>query len=197
LAFVNSTIIPLIEHWNGTQWSVVPDAAPSNTRITSIAAISPSDVWALGVQRIGWRGRSNVMEHWNGTQWSLVTLPVSGILTSISAVSASDVWAVGGGLIEHWNGTQWSQVANPSGSASGLFVVHALSANDVWAISLDGTATEQWNGTQWNSVPPAASIPAGFGALSLSGVPGGPLFAVGGNSGGGNNQAAILEQPNP
>jgi hypothetical protein len=146
------------------------------------------------------------MEHWNGSQWSLVTLPVSGILNSISAVSASDVWAVGkNGLIEQWDGTQWSQVANPDGGTANLFAVHALSADDVWTISIDGMVTEQWNGTQWNSVPPAASIPAGFrvgggfiwDGASLSGRPGGPLFAVGGNSGGGNNEAATLEQPQP
>jgi hypothetical protein len=199
------TITSLIEHWNGTAWTVVPNAAPSVTEIISIAAVSPSDVWALG--RVGTgpqRDRSNVMEHWNGSQWSVVTLPTSALLSSISAVSANDVWAVGNdGVIDQWNGSQWNQVANPDGGATDLFDVHALSADDVWTVNGNGTVTEQWNGTQWNSVPPAASIPAGFGlggylgGNSLSGVPGGPLFAVGGNSGGGNNQAAILEQPQP
>jgi hypothetical protein len=177
-----STITSLIEHWNGTAWTVVPDAAPGNTRIIAIAAISPSDVWALGAVGTG-RRRSNVMENWNGSQWSVVTLPVSGILNSISAVSASDVWAVGNdGLIEQWDGTQWSQVANPDGGGADLVAVNALSADDVWTISANGAVTEQWNGTQWSSVPPAASIPAGFavgggfiwGGESLSGVAGGP-----------------------
>jgi hypothetical protein len=203
-SFPNDTITSLIEHWNGTTWTVVPDAAPSDTRILSIAAVSPTDVWALGLTGTGpQRDRTDVMEHWNGSQWSVVTLPTSGpSLSSISAVSANDVWAVGGGVIEQWNGTQWSEVASPDG---GGFAVHALSADDVWTVNGNGTVTQQWNGTQWNSVPPAASVPTGFvlgggsiyGAESLSGVPGGPLFAVGGNSGGGNNLATILEQPQP
>ena len=97
------------------------------------------------------------------------------------------------------------QVPDLIAGTADLFAVNALSADDVWAIALDGSFTEQWNGTTWNSVSPAASIPAGFsvgggflwGGNSMSGVPGGPLFAVGGNSGGGNNEATILEQPQP
>jgi hypothetical protein len=78
--------------------------------------------------------------------------------------------------------------------------VDALSANDVWAINLNGTVTEQWNGTQWTAVPPASALPAGFrtagGSVSggsLSGLTGGPLFAVGNT----DNETAILQQPQP
>ena len=138
----------------------------------------------------------------DGTQWSIVSLPASGTLHSLSAVSANDVWAVGNnGLILNWNGTQWGQVANPARQGAALEGVDALSANDVWAINLLGTVTEQWNGTQWTAVPPASALPAGFRAAggsgtggSLSGLTGGPLFAVGNN---GDNQTTILQQPQP
>ena len=40
----NSGVTPLIEHWNGTQWSVSPGAINTGGRILSIAAISPADV---------------------------------------------------------------------------------------------------------------------------------------------------------
>ena len=76
----------------------------------------------------------------------------------------------------------------------------ALSANDVWTINLLGTVTEQWNGTQWTAVPPASALPAGFRTAggsnsggTLSGLAGGPLFAVGST----NNQTTILQQPQP
>jgi hypothetical protein len=169
------------------------------SQILSIAAISPADVWALA--EVG-KNFPAVIEHWNGTQWSIVSLPVSGTLHSLSAVSANDVWAVGNnGLILNWNGTQWSQVANPAFQGAALEGVDALSASDVWAINTLGTVTEQWNGTQWTAVPPASALPAGFRVAdgsgsggSLSGLTGGPLFAVGDN---GDNQTAILQQPQP
>ncbi len=200
----NSGVTPLIEHWNGTQWSVSPGAidttgTASSGRILSIAAISPADVWALAA--VG-KGNPAVIEHWNGSTWSTVSLPVSGVLHGLSAVAANDVWAVGnGGLILHWNGTQWSQVANPSGQGASLAAVAALSANDAWAISGNGSVTEQWNGTQWTAVPPASALPADFRAAggfiwsggSLSGLAGGPLFAVGNT----DNETTILQQPQP
>jgi len=195
----NSVVTPLIEHWNGTQWSVSPGAINNGGRILSIAAISPADVWALAA--VG-KGNPAVIEHWNGSTWSTVSLPVTTTLHGLSAVSANDVWAVGnGGAILNWNGTQWSQVPNPSGQGASLTGLDALSANDVWTINLNGSVTEQWNGTQWTAVPPASALPADFRTAggfiwsggSLSGLTGGPLFAVGGT----DNDTTILQQPQP
>jgi hypothetical protein len=169
----------LIGKWNGSTWSIVPGAnvgpATSTTPLYGVSGSGPDDVWAVGQD---------------------------------SAISPSDVWALGrvgtgdqrdrSNVMEHWNGSQWSVVTLP---ASGLLnSISAVSASDVWAVG-NGGLTEQWNGTQWNSVPPAASIPAGFSlsgfGSSLGGVTGGPLFAVGGSNGGGNNEVTILEQTQP
>src|SRR2546423_14369290 len=40
----------LIEHWNGSQWSVVRSPNPSAfvNKINAIAAVSANDVWAVG-----------------------------------------------------------------------------------------------------------------------------------------------------
>ena len=198
----DSGVTPLIEHWNGTQWSVIPFAidttgTANSGRILSIAAISPTDAWAVTDVN---KGNPAVVEHWNGSTWSTVSVPVS--VNALSAVSANDVWAVGGdGLILNWNGTQWSQVANPNGQSATLAAVAALSANDAWAISRDGSVTEQWNGTQWTAVPPASALPADFRVSggfiwsggSLSGLTGGPLFAAGNT----DNDTTILQQPQP
>jgi hypothetical protein len=168
-------------------------------QILSIAVISPADVWALAA--VG-KGNPVVIEHWNGSQWNIVSLPVSGVLHGLSAVSANDVWAVGNsGLTLNWNGTQWSQVASPAGQGGSLPAVDALSVNDAWAISTNGSVTEQWNGTQWTAVPPASALPADFRTAggfiwsdgSLSGLTGGPLFAVGNT----DNETTILQQPQP
>src|SRR5438105_3149078 len=40
----------LIEHWNGSRWSVVPSPNPSSSvnKLNAVAAVSPNDVWAVG-----------------------------------------------------------------------------------------------------------------------------------------------------
>jgi hypothetical protein len=42
-------------------------------------------------------------------------------------------------------------VANPDGGTANLFAVHALSADDVWTISIDGMVTDH--------APPGAGLP--------------------------------------
>src|SRR4030095_1568022 len=38
----------LIEHWNGSRWSVVASPNPSSSvnKLNAVAAVSPNDVWA-------------------------------------------------------------------------------------------------------------------------------------------------------
>src|SRR5438105_2580351 len=47
LAAANQT---LVERWDGTTWNPVasPNAGTGNNRLTAVAALSPSDVWAVG-----------------------------------------------------------------------------------------------------------------------------------------------------
>ena len=64
----------LIEHWNGSTWSIVP--SPTNpgavsSELSGVTALSASDVWALGGV-----GNGTLIEHWNGTRWSVVKSPV-------------------------------------------------------------------------------------------------------------------------
>jgi len=42
--------LTLIEHWNGSRWSVVPSPNPSSSvnKLNAVAAVSPNDVWAVG-----------------------------------------------------------------------------------------------------------------------------------------------------
>ena len=98
-------------------------------------------------------------------------------------------------------GVQTCALPISSGQGASLTGLDALSANDVWTINLNGSVTEQWNGTQWTAVPPASALPADFRTAggfiwsggSLSGLTGGPLFAVGGT----DNDTTILQQPQP
>jgi len=117
----------LIEHWNGTAWSVVasPNVGSGDSSLASVSAVSPSNVWAVGSSYD--TSHHTLIEHWNGTAWSVVTSPDVGStdsLNSVSALSGSNVWAVGSygdtntdtyrTLVEHWNGTAWRVVASAS-----------------------------------------------------------------------------------
>ena len=67
----------LIEHWNGTAWSVVPSPSPGADEniLYGVAATSDGSAWAVGAQA----GRGGVfrtlIEHWNGSAWAAVRSP--------------------------------------------------------------------------------------------------------------------------
>jgi hypothetical protein len=117
--------VPLIEHWNGTRWSIAPVPHAAVGVLESVSATSASDVWAVGAGQQS--GQSMVVPHFDGSSWKSVTVPAppgsSGGLFGVRALSATDAWAVGesfpnaGGngkvLTEHWNGTSWQAVAAP------------------------------------------------------------------------------------
>jgi subtilase family serine protease len=156
--------------------------------LTGIAAVSATDVWAIGNYSDSNDNGLTLIEQWNGTNWNVVSSPNPGsgqnnnTLTSVTAVSANNVWAVGyyynsSGvdqmLSEQWNGASWNVVPDPTPSDQyqdpQLYGVAAVSANDVWAVGsysnssgVVQTLIEQWNGTSWNVVPspsPGSSCP--------------------------------------
>jgi hypothetical protein len=92
----------LIEHFNGTAWSIVPSPSPGSIAIlggvtTSNAA---NDVWAVGADTpAGTSGRQTLTLNWNGTAWHVVSSPNPGSTDGVGAVAtnpgAAIVWAVG------------------------------------------------------------------------------------------------------
>ncbi len=182
----------LIEHWNGSSWSVVPSPNPAGKTyvvLNGVAAISANDIWAVG--HSGDPSSiplQTLTEHWNGSSWSIIPSPSPGtyngnVLTAVAAVSANDVWAVGwyqsgstgqegGALTMHWNGTAWIVIRNPSKAT--LRAITAISARDVWAVG--DQVILHWNGTDWSIVsfppPPGDShqIFKGISAISASDI---------------------------
>ncbi len=161
--------LTLIEHWNGTNWSIVssPNPGDGNNGLQGIAMVSASDIWAVG-SYINHFLTYTLIEQWNGSNWSVVTSPnvdASSALKAITALSANDIWAVGGNstttLVEHWDGIGWGIVPSPNvGTAYNMLTgVEAASANDVWAVGYDNSNTypwstliEHWNGSNWSVV---------------------------------------------
>jgi hypothetical protein len=198
VGLANSTSLqsgrPLVEHWDGTAWSLArsPKTGQAFAQLEAVAVISTSDVWAVG----GAGGRT-LVEHWDGTAWRIVSSPNgpggSGELSSVSAFAANDVWAVGtsGGktLAEHWDGTAWTVVSSPNGSlpSSSLAGVVTLSPSDVWAVGISQdqvrvlirTLTLHWDGSSWSVVTSPNPGPDYNGLDGVAGLSGGDVWAVG------------------
>lgn len=92
---------PLSEHWDGTQWSIVP--APGGTSsedafLTGVSAAG-SELWAVGGTYNAPDGAFTL--RWNGSAWALVpttALQYSGYFSRIAVLEPRFVWAVGSHL---------------------------------------------------------------------------------------------------
>ena len=157
--YVNGSTVyqTLAEHWNGSAWSVIPtpNVGAGNNLLTSVTAIGPGDVWAVGLTRPGNTSTAAqpLTEHWNGNNWIVVptgiTTFASTPLYGVSADASNDVWAVGisanfpngGPFVIRWNGSAWSYAVSPNAivrtsglTFAGLNAVKVFSADDVWVV---------------------------------------------------------------
>jgi hypothetical protein len=175
----------LIEHWDGTAWSIVANPASSRPSglLAQVAGSSPGNIWAAGVEAGGKAGFLPLVEHFNGTRWSVLPpIPLSpgyqgGSAVSVSATSDGGAW-VGGFemtsgspgrarfLAARWNGTGWTVRAPASpafnwvpddGVTLGLTSIYAASATDLWAIPVfpdyrsQGAYFLHWDGGRWST----------------------------------------------
>jgi photosystem II stability/assembly factor-like uncharacterized protein len=162
--------------------------ARSESRLTDISMVSPSEGWAVGdTESCGsqpistpdgstCRGGILLLHYLDGT-WSPVHLPFQvGGLTTISALSATDVWAGGNTLILHYDGHTWRQMPNPQRFI--LSKMQMLSDTDGWAVGADPDLYNpglllHYDGKSWTEQPLPASLGAsiqdnkGFDGLTM------------------------------
>lgn len=149
---------PLIEHWNGATWSIVPGPSSgghvTDLDLTAVAAISPTAAWAIGFGVTGGHFVT-VFMGWNGARWRYLPSPVGNLpggplAGGMAAISARDIWLVGEEgttksapnyhtLVEHWNGSKWTIVPAPyviKGQQPnvGLGAVGGSASSNVWAV---------------------------------------------------------------
>jgi hypothetical protein len=166
----NGAVQTLIEHWNGTAWSVVSSPNGNNTGnvLTSVSANSATDIWTVGTLTApGVEGRTLAL-HFNGSTWSVVPTPnvvhggsglTQNALTSVVAAGPNDVTAVGFTLanlteltmVQHWDGVSWKVVPSPNvsrtaGSFNTLRGVTAVNRSDLYAVGFFSNSTT--NGQQ-------------------------------------------------
>jgi hypothetical protein len=122
----------LVEHWNGSHWSIMPSPNPigpigTATNLDGVSCPSPHSCFAVGRFSFAF-ATSSLVEHWNGSYWSIMTRPnpTGSTFTSLAGVSCpstTSCFAVGsyGGngpapksLLERWNGSTWGVMNSPN-----------------------------------------------------------------------------------
>jgi hypothetical protein len=95
-------ITTLIEHWNGSAWSIVSSPTPGAFPILSaVAARSSTDVYAVGSNEPSANGgvQQGLILRWDGGTWSADTDPTAGTFSPLYGAAtfpgASSEWAVG------------------------------------------------------------------------------------------------------
>jgi hypothetical protein len=119
--------LPLVAHWNGQKWSVVPTPAiesPFSAAFTDLSVASAGDVWAVGYHYQLTDPQSDPVQqpialHWNGTTWSRADPPADKHgLYSVTPDHKGGVWAAEGeyfnsGGVLHYTGGKWTRPALP------------------------------------------------------------------------------------
>ncbi len=186
----------LIEHWNGTAWTIwsSPDPGPSGNILTGVTTVSANDVWAVGARQDSFY-QSPMAQHWNGSTWSTVTVPNPAFctghsyLSDVAALSATNVVATGictsstsggdQGYVVRWNGTRWR--AHPASSAvptRGALNSVSTYNGQVWLVgdSPAGGFAMTKTSAGWSQVPIDGSGRTMAGVVA---VPGRKAWAVG------------------
>jgi hypothetical protein len=200
----------LTMHRDGGSWTIVPSPNGANAVnfLTRVAAVTATDVWAVGYTRTpGFSGISDTLiEHWDGQSWTVVASPnpqppgpfeSSNELFGIAVAASNDIWAVGQtydftdgqSLILHWDGQAWTAVDHPHPGTGGgvLYGAAAIASGDVWAVGnayFDGLqrgVTLHWDGGAWSDVPSANVGPFLNTFLSVSATGTGDVWATGYN----------------
>ena len=115
----------LAEHWDGTEWSVVPTPTPGTNpqaRFEGISCLSASTCTAVGYFRSG-PSLVGLAESWDGEEWTvqpLTTPQGEGVLTGVSCTAPQTCTAAGyfynpseldhgwRPLVERLSGSSWS-----------------------------------------------------------------------------------------
>jgi hypothetical protein len=95
-------ISTLIEHWNGSAWTIVTSPTPGAYPIlNAVAARSATDVYAVGSNEPSVNGgvEQGLILRWNGSSWSQDTDPTDGTYSPLYGAStfpgANSEWAAG------------------------------------------------------------------------------------------------------
>ncbi len=177
----SAKLVPAIESWNGTSWTVQELTSPTGAKASymrSISCASATSCIAVGYFYTSSEVQTPFAESWNGTAWTLQEPPNptgskdsylegASCTSSTACIAAGDFVSASGKRVpfaESWNGTAWTlqEPPNPTGSTE-TYVrgVSCTSSTACVAVGQFGTGSgevvllaESWNGTAWSVQEP-------------------------------------------
>jgi hypothetical protein len=178
----------LVEHWNGTAWSIrgTPNPAGSTgSQLSGVACTSSSSCMAVGDYFPAPTAADQTLaEQWNGTTWSILSTPNPSMqnvrLTGIACSAATACAAVGFGygqtpgtlttLAERWDGNTWTITPTPNVKNRSLEGVACTSASSCEAVG--SSLAVRWDGSVWRlqATPNPPGVTAAFYAVACTSV---------------------------
>jgi hypothetical protein len=164
--------LPLVEHWNGTAWTVqhVPFVKDADGLLGGVSCPTATNCEAVGSYGTFNQNSNLFAEHWNGTQWTFQTVPTPGgtsfLLNSVSCPQPEHCTAVGlaendtqvvGSIVARTNGSAWTLQKDATPAGTELYGVSCASAQSCTAVGANAAnaaffntgIAEYWNGTRW------------------------------------------------
>ena len=150
---------PLVEHWDGTSWSLVAPAAASGV-LRSVSCISATSCYAAGTPPS--YGKV-LIERWNGTTWSIANAAKPGQsediidLYAVSCAGPNQCFATGGyqgphgraPLFERWDGLHWKPA--PASGRAVRYEMHGVACRSAtFCVAVYGSVVDRWNGSTWS-----------------------------------------------
>jgi len=214
---------PMVQHWDGTRWSVVPSPVVGGPGgggdLRDVLAFASDDVWAVGSQQ-----GDPLIEHWDGITWSVVEVPEmehSAFLHAVDGSSPDDVWAVGWTTVDgmesqptppvvlHFDGSSWEEVKIPFEDDRYVAPLAVASAarGDVWVGGWTGLSNNvdsfdrfrpfvaHLDGTEWTLIDPG--VDAEGSIIEAAASDGRSVWFVGHHGGGYTRPNAMLTGARP
>src|SRR5579862_8435240 len=176
-----SSAASCLAHWTGDQLRVPGSSLPAglNSKITSIAALSPTDVWALITRTNSHGNNVSAVYHYTGTERyesvNLADNERSFVPQWIVARSDTNVWVVGSahGALQAWqyNGSRWSDHP-PARYSYAAIGTAALDSDGTLYLAGNNRRTGKgiilsYNGSRWTDLSPA-NPPSDYDALAVT-----------------------------
>jgi hypothetical protein len=149
--FVGNPTRPLIEHWDGSSWSI--DSTSPNLSSTNllwgVACSSQHDCWAVGDFNAA--NGACLIEHNTGSGWTIEPGQFGGDQPQLSGVGCAgpNCWTVGTTgtssnvktLIEHNVGAGWHRdFSQNTNTVSAVYSVSCPTAGECWAVGTSSAA---------------------------------------------------------
>ncbi|MGK5627713.1 hypothetical protein [Streptomyces sp. URMC 123] len=155
---------PLVLRWDGRAWQRqrLPGIGWQG-ELLSIAAPSPTAVWAVGRDAAG----GARLLRFDGIAW-YERQPPRGVVLTEAVTGGGETWLIGSRddapVLLRWDGRGWQDVPVPPGVVYGL---HILAADDVWAAGATnaGAAVSHWDGQAWQQTIVHGFPRAGVGSV--------------------------------